>query len=118
MKKLVITVALGLLLPFSVSAGQIYGSLKEDRRAVPAKVKIQMNCWDQSNKEQAPYVGYTDSYGAYIINITVRGKCLLTLPNYRGQTPKFDTWIYSYDKPLRYDFDLVNENGLYRLKRK
>ncbi len=108
MKKVVTTILLGLLLPLSVYAGQIYGSLKEDGHAVPAKVRIEVICDGQT------YASETDGYGAYGVNAG-RGRCTFKV-YYKGQTPSLD--VYSYDNPVRYDFDLVLQNGLYTLRRK
>ena len=109
MKKLVMTMALGLMLSVSVSAGQIYGSLKDDRRAIP-NVKFQVICTGSK-----PVDGTTDSYGAYSVFVG-RGRCIFQT-FYKGQTAKFEQ-LYSYDKPMRYDFDLVLEGGLYKLRRR
>src|SRR5258705_7929416 len=103
MKKIAMIMMLGLVLPISVYAAQIYGSLKEEGRAVPAKVKFEMTCKDQT------YPGETDGYGAYSVYAD-KGKCTFKV-YYKGQTPTFE--LYSYDNPVRYDFDLVLENGQY-----
>jgi hypothetical protein len=110
MKKIVLVIMFGLLLlPVSVYATQIYGSLKEDGRAVPAEVSFEVVCGDQR------YVGKTDGYGAYSLNAG-RGKCTFKV-YYKGQSPTFD--VYSYDNPVRYDFDLVlQSNGQYMLRRR
>jgi hypothetical protein len=110
MKKIAMTIASGLLLSLSVSAAQIYGSLKEDRRPV-ANAKFQVVCAGQK-----PVDGITDSYGAYTVYVG-KGKCIFQLTSYKGQAVKFEP-LYSYDKPLRYDFDLVVENGVYKLRRR
>jgi hypothetical protein len=109
MKKIVTTILLGLLLPVSVCAGQIYGSLREGGRSVPAKVRFETICKDQT------YAGETDGYGGYRANVG-RGKCTFKV-YYKGQTPTFD--LYSYDNPVRYNFDLeLQANGQYLLRRK
>jgi hypothetical protein len=109
MKKIVTTILLGLLLPVSVCAGQIYGSLTEGGRPVPAKVGFVVKCEGQEYLK-----GETDRYGAYSINVG-KGKCTLTV-YYGGQTPAID--FYAYDKPVRYNFDLELSNGQYLLRRK
>ncbi|MGI8735166.1 MAG: hypothetical protein ACR2LM_17915 [Pyrinomonadaceae bacterium] len=60
------------------------------------------------------FSGVTDGFGAYSINVG-RGKCTFRL-YYKNQTPTYD--LYSYDNPLRYDFDVVLQNGTYILRRK
>jgi hypothetical protein len=110
MKKIALMIALGLslLLPVSVHAAQIFGSLKEDGRSVPAKVGYEVFCGAQR------YVGETDGYGAYSLNAG-RGKCTFKV-HYKGQSPTFE--VYSYDNAVRYDFDLVLQNGQYILRRR
>ena len=108
MKRVLMMVALGLLLALSVYAGQIYGSLKEDGRAVQARTHLHMDCNGRS------YDAYTDDYGAYSIGAE-KGKCALMV-EYKGQIVALD--LYAYDDPVRYDFDLVLENGKYSLRRK
>lgn len=109
MKRIITTVMLSLMLSLSVFGGQIYGSLKEDGRSLPAKVKFDVKCKEQVQP------GYTDGYGAYSINV-VKGRCTFTL-YYKSQT--LTSVIYSSDNPLRYDFDLVLlPNRVYELRRK
>jgi hypothetical protein len=108
MKRSVAVIICGLISAVSVSAGQLYGSLKEDGRSLPANVRFEIRCRAQS------YPGQTDGNGAYAINAE-KGKCTLTV-YYKGQSPAAD--IYSYDNPVRYDFDLVVINGQYALRRK
>jgi hypothetical protein len=98
-----------LLLPLSVYAAQVYGSLKEDGRAVPEKTRIEVICNGKT------YPGATDSSGAYSVFASEKGKCVFKV-YYKGQSPTFD--LYSYDNPVRYDFDLVLQNGQYQLRRK
>ena len=110
MKKVVLIMMLGLLLlPVSAYAAQIYGSLKEDGRSVPAKVVYEVVCGSQR------YTGETDGYGAYSLSAG-RGRCTFKV-YYKNQAPTFE--VYSYDDPVRYDFDLVLQpNGQYMLRRK
>lgn len=108
MKKVITLILLVLLLPLSVYAAQIYGSLKEDGRAVPAKTKIEVVCNGKT------YHGETDSYGAYSINASEKGKCSFKV-HHKGALPYN---VYSYDNPVRYDFDLVLQDGQYILLRK
>ncbi len=100
MKKALKIIMLTLVLTAPAYAGQIYGSLKEAGRPV-ANATFEVFC------PQGSFRGVTDGYGAYSINVG-RGKCTFRL-HYRNQQPSFD--LYSYDSPLRYDFDVVNANG-------
>jgi hypothetical protein len=107
MKKALKLIFFALILASPVYAGQIYGSLKEDGRPI-ASATFDVIC------PQGTYRGVTDGYGAYSINVG-RGKCTFRL-YYRNQQPSFD--LYSYDSPLRYDFDVVNANGSLALVRR
>lgn len=107
MKKALKTIMLALVLTSSAYAGQIYGSLKEDGRAV-ANASFEVFC------PQGSFRGTTDGYGAYSINVG-RGKCTFRL-NYRNQQPSVD--VFSSDSALRYDFDVVNNNGTLGLVRR
>lgn len=109
MKKVNILILLALLLPFSVYAAQIYGSLKEDGRAVPNNTRVEVICNGRT------YAGATDGYGAYSVYASDKGRCVIKV-YYKNQAPTFD--LYSYDNPVRYDFDLVLINGQYTLRRK
>ena len=106
MKKSIAIIICGLISAVSVSAGQLYGSLKENGR--PVNVAFEIRCPGQS------YRGQTDGNGAYAIN-AVKGRCSLVV-YYQGQSPTAD--IFSYDNPVRYDFDLVQVNGQYTLRRR
>lgn len=107
MKKALKIIMLTLVLTSAVSAGQIYGSLKEDGRPV-ANATFEVFC------PQGSFRGVTDGYGAYSVNVG-RGKCTFRL-HYRNQQPSFE--LYSYDSPLRYDFDVVIANGALTLVRR
>lgn len=107
MKRSVAIVICGLISAVSVFGGQIYGSLKVDGRSLP-NVAFAIQCRVQR------YTGQTDNVGVFAINAE-KGKCILTV-YYGGQSPTAD--IFSYDNPVRYDFDLVQINGQYTLRRK
>jgi hypothetical protein len=110
MKKVALMIALGLsLLPVSVRAAQVFGSLKVNGRSVSDKIDFDVACGTQK-----PAPGKTDGYGAYSFNAG-KGKCTFTV-HYQGQSPSYV--IYSYDNAVRYDFDLVLQNGQYMLRRR
>src|SRR5713226_10205745 len=97
-----------LLCSSAASAAQIYGSLKEDGRAVGqgAQVEIQYT--------GGPAQGATDAYGSYNLYVRPPGKCTLRVL-YKGAWVQ--TEINSYNDPVRYDFDLVRQsNGNYSLR--
>jgi hypothetical protein len=107
MKKVITLILLWLLPPLSVYAAQIYGRLKEGGRAVVG-VDIEITCKGKN------YSGKTDNNGAYSIYVQEKGKCDLKV--HKGQGPNYT--VYSYDNPVRYDFELVEQNGKYTLRRK
>ena len=107
MKRAVAIIIFGLISAVSLSAGQLYGSLREDGRSLPANVVFEIRCRGQS------YRGQTDGNGAFAINAE-KGRCTLVV-YYKGQSQTAD--IFSYDNPVRYDFDLVLVNGQYTLRR-
>lgn len=98
MRTLYSLVMLMCLLPPFAYAGQIYGSLKHQDRSVGPRVRVEINCRGRS------HTGETDHYGSYRIYAPEKGKCLLTV-HYRGSRADFD--IYSYEDPVRYDFELL-----------
>ena len=109
MKPIILLALLILILPNVASAGKIFGSLKEGGGSVGEGVVVQIKC--SSGEHSAK----TDEYGAYEIYVQA-GRCELKV-SYKGQeTPAYP--ISSSDDPARYDFDLVNENGQYLLKRR
>jgi hypothetical protein len=109
MKKVNPLIFLALLLPLYAYAAQIYGSLKEDGRAVPEKTRIEVICNGKA------FAGVTDGYGAYNVYASEKGKCVFKV-YHKGQAPTFA--LSSYENPVRYDFDLVLVNGQYTLRRK
>lgn len=96
MKRALILVTLSLLMATSAIAGQVFGRVKDGGRPI-ANVTFEIFCKDSTVK------GTTDGYGAYSVNVG-RGKCTFKL-YYRNQQPAFE--MFSYDSPLRYDFDVV-----------
>lgn len=100
-----------LLFPTSAFAGKIFGQLTHGGRSVGRGVEVQITCGSSG-----PYSASTDEYGAYSMSVP-RQRCELRVkyPNERW-TPPFS--VVSSDDPARYDFDLVNEDGRYILKRR
>ncbi|HJZ68628.1 MAG TPA: hypothetical protein VKF81_10945 [Blastocatellia bacterium] len=111
MKGILTLVLLLFLLPTVVFAAQVYGSLKEGGRPVGRGCKVVVDCSGELYERE------TDDYGSYSVYAARKGKCTLQV-YYQGQwSSRFD--IYSYDDPVRYDFDLVRDgNGQYFLRRK
>ena len=93
--------------PVQAFAGNIYGSLWVDGRpAIGAQ--IQITCANR-------HAGQTDSNGSYQIFVQEKGRCVfhVDVGGHSGQTDDA-----SYDDPIKYDFDLVLQNGNYVLRSK
>src|SRR5262245_21570156 len=96
-----VVVFFAAMLPVAAFAGNIFGSLSENRQ--PAKgVDVTVTCG--SNQ----YRARTDDDGSYNLRVDEPGRCTLSV-DYKDQTP--ETEVFSYDKPTRYDFELVTTNG-------
>lgn len=100
-----------LLFPSFASAGSVHGDLREDGKVVGPGRVVRIQCGSSN-----PVEGRTDDNGSYRLYVRERGRCTFTLLNYKGQSPS--TFIYSYDDPVEYNFDLVLEGGHYLLKRR
>jgi hypothetical protein len=106
--KAIVGVCLAALWPVSAFAGNIFGSISENRQ--PAKsVEVVVLCGANS------FEARTDDAGSYSLRANEPGRCTFRV-NYKGQTA--ETEIFSYDQPTRYDFELVMTNGKYALKKK
>lgn len=103
-----IVFVLFLAAPHLADAGHIYGTLRANNRPV-ANVSGQINCAGGS------YGVRTDQRGSYSTNIRQKGRCTLCI-NYGGRLATHD--IYSYDNPVRYDFDLIRQGAGYVLRRR
>lgn len=97
-----------LISPAIAYAGQIYGTLTIDNRPVGKGVKVAILVG--STKTTAE----TDDYGSYKVFVP-KGKYTLTV-YYGGKELPFG--IFSYDDPVRYDFDVVRQGDGYYLKRR
>jgi hypothetical protein len=98
-----------LFFPTVAYGGQIYGTLTVDNRPVGKGIQVVILCGATNGK------GETDDYGSYKV-FAQKGKCTLKVI-YGGQEILFG--IYSYDDPVRYDFDVVRGgDGKYFLKRR
>lgn len=99
-----------LLLPTSVFAGQVFGTVKEGNNSVGANVTVEIQCGD--NK----YPGQTDQYGSYKIYVPNPGSCVLRVL-YKNQSPPPEISVQSYADPQRYDLLLVVVGNRYVLRR-
>jgi|SRR5262245_4784223 len=88
-----------VLFPVSVSAGQMYGSVIENGRALP-NASIQITCPTGSAST------VTASDGSFRVNVAVEGRCTFTLTQYGASAA-----VFSYAKPVQYDFELRRQGG-------
>ncbi len=109
MKKSSILILIVMLLPLTVCAAQVYGSLKINGQPLQQGVLVEVFCDGKKSAE-----GRTDQYGGYNLYVGNKGKCIFKVNYSNGPTHE----VYSYDNPARYDFDLVNVNGQYELRRR
>jgi hypothetical protein len=108
MRRLTYAILAILLVPSVLHAGQVYGTVTANRRAI-ANTPIEIRCGT------AVTVGNTSADGSYRINVRQQGQCTLTLSRYSGQPSAI---VFSYPKPTQYDFEIVNTNGRYQLRRR
>src|SRR5512135_3024356 len=78
-------------------AGELYGTINDAGKPVPAGVKIEVVVAGKS------FAGETDNLGTYHIFATEKGKGSLTM-TYKGQKPTAD--VFSYERSTRYDWDV------------
>ena len=99
-----------LLVSTSITfAGEVFGTLREDGKAVAKGIKVEVV------SPKKTYATVTDAYGSYRLFVVEKGKCTLKI-YYKDQTPSFE--LYSYDKSTRYDMSIESKEGKYLLKRK
>ena len=108
MKTLILLVFLLLTASFAW-AGEIYGTITDADKPVPAGVKVEVAVGGNS------YTGETDKFGTYHVFATEKGKGILKV-FYKNQTPTTD--IFSYDRSTRYDWTVEDSGGKLSLKRK
>ena len=93
----------------AASAGEIYGTITDSGKPVPAGVKIEVAIAGKV------FTGETDKFGTYHVQASDKGKGALTA-YYKDQTPVGE--IFSYDRPTRYDWTVETVDGKPVLKRK
>jgi len=103
-------VAIALLAPAVVYAGQIYGTIVLEGQGVKSAA-LEIQC----GKDE-PVKGTTAADGSYRINVPQQGQCTLTLPSYEGSP---SASIFSGPNPAAYNYELVKgANGKFELKRR
>jgi hypothetical protein len=105
-----VCVALAVLVPSVVHAGQVYGTIVMDGKGVGG-ASVEITCGSASAGTAT-----TGADGAYRINVEPQGQCMLVLPGHAG---KPSAMVFSSPNPAAYNFELVKgADGNYALKRR
>jgi hypothetical protein len=108
MKQVVAWAMLGSAATSIAMAGHVYGKIRENNQPVQG-AGVTLRCGGE-----AP-TGRTDPEGVYRLFSKITGACTLEV-NAGGR--RAIGGLYSYDRPTAYDFDLVNENGRWVLRKR
>jgi len=90
-------------------AGEIYGTIVDTGKPVPAGIKVEVAIAGKS------FTGETDKLGTYHVFATEKGKGTLTA-YYKNEKAAAD--IFSFEKATRYDWTVETVEGKLTLKRK
>jgi hypothetical protein len=93
---LAMLICAGFAIP--AQAAQIYGSLFEDGSSLTEEVVLVV-CDSGGRDENG-----TDEHGGYQLFVKQTGRCTLSLPDKGGASAD----IYSFEEPVRFDFDLIS----------
>lgn len=109
MKSLCMVLAL-VFSPAALNAGAVYGTLRENGHRL-SKVKVEILAG------ATVYATQTGSDGVYNIFVDRIGKVTFSV-SYNGQKPS--TQVFSYEDPVKFDFDLIKEKetGRYLIRRR
>jgi hypothetical protein len=107
--KALICIATIFCMASTVLAGEIYGTITDSGKPVPAGIKIEIAVGGKT------FSGETDKAGTYHVVAAEKGKGTLTA-NYKDQ--KLEVSLFSYEKATRYDWTVESEEGKLTLKRK
>ena len=100
--------AIALLVPATLEAGQIYGTIVLGGKGV--KTKIEIKCGSDTTP------GESAADGTYRVNVPQQGQCNLVLPDYMGAP---SSAIFSTPNPSAFNFELVQKpDGNYELRRR
>ncbi len=120
MKKTLVCIALlSLGAATAVRAAEIFGTISENGKALPAGVAVKLDCGSGSGSGSggggASVSGATDQFGSYSLKSTATGDCRLTL-TYKGANPSLPVTLY--EKPGKYDLVVRGDAGKLTLSRK
>jgi hypothetical protein len=88
-----------LLFSVSLRAGQMYGSVIENGRALP-NANIRITCQGVSADT------VTGRDGSFRVNVAPEGRCTFTLTQFSASAT-----VFSFAKPMQYDFELRRQGG-------
>jgi len=108
MRRVIAWTMLGSATTSIAMAGHVYGKIRENNQPVQG-AGVTLRCGSETP------TGSTDQEGVYRLFSRVTGACTLEV-NVRGRRATGP--LYSYDRPTAYDFDLVDENGRWILRRR
>ncbi len=108
MKRLAATAAL-LVLPLTLSAAEIHGTVSEGGKTLAAGVALKLDCGGTTASVS------TDQFGGYSLKIAGSGQCKLTI-DYKGASASLVVAVF--EKPSRYDLEVRQEAGKLTLARK
>jgi hypothetical protein len=104
-----VCLALALVVPSVVHAGQVYGTIVMDGKGVGG-ANFEISCGSD------PVVkGTTAADGAYRVNVPSQGQCTLAMPDQAG---KPSAMVFSTQNPALYNFELIKAGNGYELKRR
>ena len=124
MKKIPTLLLSIVCLPVLGFGGQIFGNLKKNGESVGEYGFVRIECTEEERKEAKEKEEIrkqrsikTNAYGAYSLPVPNSQKCQL-LVYYDGRWSKNKVDVYSNEDPVRYDFDLVIQDGSLTIKRR
>jgi hypothetical protein len=109
---LILAAALSLGSAAVVSAAEVFGTISENGKPLPANVAVKLECGGASGPNAS---GKTDQFGSYTLRSSASGDCRLTV-DYKGSSPSLKVTLY--EKPSRYDLVVAGEAGKLTLTRK
>jgi hypothetical protein len=102
--------AIVLVAPAILHAGQIYGTIVSDGQPVKG-ASIEIQCG-----KEAAVTGSTAGDGAYRINVPHEGQCTFALPTFEGRP---SATVFSGPNPASFNFELAKAaDGKYELRRR
>ena len=108
MKTILRFVIVTLLFSSLLTAGEVYGLIKDGGRPIDGGTPVVLRCGVGVDS------GVTDKYGSYSLSLPASGKCTLTV-YYRGRAVSVEVFLYS--KPVRFDLTMDQEKGKQLLRR-